>query len=240
MTVIIGFLGGLSMSLTERRRQFLQQLVGLYQKTTCPVHYITLAKALGVSKWTAYDMLRELEKLGYLSRDYIHDHGGAGRSQIVFVPTDKAVQLISLVYENRLVPAEWSEMERNMIGLLQELRHAEMGFAVSRLIETVSHTPNGITFCLSLLGLLTLFLSHAEEPVRTTVEQVILSLDQPRMRIIVFIGTMLGIVIQTVSDELGRETSRLIGRALCCVQELSESELIQLANFLSKALQQVQ
>lgn len=235
-----GFFGGMAVSLTRRRKQFLHHLMDVYQQTTRPVHYRTLASDMGVSQWTAYDMLRELEKLGYLSRDYIHDHGGVGRSRIVFVPTEKAVQLISRVCENRSTPAGWSEMEGRMIGLLQELRDAEMGPAVSRLIETVSHMPSGVTFCLSLLGLLTLFLGHAEEVIKTTVEQVILSLDQPRARILVFIGTMLGIVIQTVSDELEREMSRLIGRALSCVQELSDSELVGLVNFLSRALQQVQ
>ncbi|MBY6273613.1 MAG: DNA-binding protein, partial [Bacillaceae bacterium] len=39
------------MILTERRKQFLRKLVDLYQKTNVPVHYETLAKYIGVSKW---------------------------------------------------------------------------------------------------------------------------------------------------------------------------------------------
>ncbi len=51
-------------SLTERRKQFLQKLLDLYRRTNLPVHYESVAQALGVSKWTAYDMLKALEKLG--------------------------------------------------------------------------------------------------------------------------------------------------------------------------------
>lgn len=225
--------------MTERRKQFLQHLMGLYQKTQQPVHYETLANAVGVSKWTAYDMLRGLEKLGYLSRDYLHPRGGVGRSQVVFRPTEKAVQLVSRICDNPS-SSHGNETERDMIRLLQELQRAEMGLAMTRLIESVSQTPSGITFCLSLLGVLSLFLKNLDEPIRATVEHMTASLERPEARILVFIGVMFGIVIHSVKGELGQETARLIGRALSSIQELSEDERVRLADFLSEALRQVQ
>jgi len=73
--------------LTERRKQFLRGVVDMYRRTRLPVHYETLAERLGVSKWTAYDVLRALEEQGLLTRDYTVNRGEPGRSQIVFVPT---------------------------------------------------------------------------------------------------------------------------------------------------------
>jgi len=47
----------------------LDKIMNLYQQTKLPVHYGTLANKIGVGKWTAYDMVKELEKLHYLKRD---------------------------------------------------------------------------------------------------------------------------------------------------------------------------
>ncbi len=42
----------------------------IHQETGLPVHYVAVAERLEVSKWTAYDMLRQLEKSGYLEVEY--------------------------------------------------------------------------------------------------------------------------------------------------------------------------
>ncbi|MBE3555043.1 MAG: Lrp/AsnC family transcriptional regulator, partial [Thermicanus sp.] len=103
------------MILTERRKQFLQKLIDLYQMTNLPVHYETLAHALGVSKWTAYDMMRELEKQGYLSRDYALHPGEIGRSQIVFQPTEKASELFNLKRSEGINPEEWHITKKELL-----------------------------------------------------------------------------------------------------------------------------
>ncbi|WP_242824990.1 hypothetical protein [Dehalobacter sp. DCA] len=87
------------MNLTERRKQFLQQIIRLYEKSGLPVHYETLANLLGVSKWTAYDMLKELEKNDFLKRDYVVNPNVQGRSTIVFSPTPKANKLFGQTRE---------------------------------------------------------------------------------------------------------------------------------------------
>ena len=53
-----------------------------------PIHYSALAEHLGVSKITAYDMLRHLEEKGYISSHYqLEDEKtGPGRSKVVFSP----------------------------------------------------------------------------------------------------------------------------------------------------------
>ena len=52
------------MKLTRRRYQFLETLARLVEESGGPVHYGDVADSLDVSKWTAYDMMRELVDQG--------------------------------------------------------------------------------------------------------------------------------------------------------------------------------
>jgi hypothetical protein len=77
-------------SLTPRRLQALAALRELHAGTGSAVHYSSLAGRMGISVWTAYDLLLELEKLGLVRRSYNQDPHPSqrrGRSRILFVPT---------------------------------------------------------------------------------------------------------------------------------------------------------
>ena len=58
------------MKLTKRQEQFIENLIDLSQEIDGPIHYSTLAERLGVSPFTAYDMLRVLEKKGAVVSEY--------------------------------------------------------------------------------------------------------------------------------------------------------------------------
>ena len=52
------------------------------------MHYSAVAEPLGISAWTAYDLLRELERDGLVAASYTHRPGVAvGRTQVGFAPT---------------------------------------------------------------------------------------------------------------------------------------------------------
>ena len=52
------------------------------------MHYSAVAEPLGISAWTAYDLLRELERDGLALASYAHRAGVAvGRTQVGFAPT---------------------------------------------------------------------------------------------------------------------------------------------------------
>ena len=91
----VGHLSGIVMKLTARQEAFLQNLIMLYQSDATPVHYTVLAEQLDVNRYTAYDMLKVLEKKGYVASQYRakEGHSGPGRSEIVFAPTEKANHL---------------------------------------------------------------------------------------------------------------------------------------------------
>ena len=83
------------MELTRRQETFIYKLLDLYREIEDAVHYVLVAERLGVSKFTAYDMLRLLEKKGYVRSEYVLDphRSGPGRSTVVFRPTEKAQAL---------------------------------------------------------------------------------------------------------------------------------------------------
>jgi Mn-dependent DtxR family transcriptional regulator len=53
--------------ITRRRMDFLRIIKQLYESTNLPVHYVRVAQLLGISKWSAYEMLKNLEKEGLVS-----------------------------------------------------------------------------------------------------------------------------------------------------------------------------
>ena len=57
--------------LTPRQRAFLDKLFDLYHEHQGPVHYSLVAERLGVNKFSAYDMLKLLEKKGVARSDYV-------------------------------------------------------------------------------------------------------------------------------------------------------------------------
>lgn len=80
------------MKLTRRQEEFVKKLLELKQEFDGPIHYSLLAERLGVSPFTAYDMLCLLEAKGYVTSAYQlpPDKCGPGRAERVFYPGEMA------------------------------------------------------------------------------------------------------------------------------------------------------
>ena len=83
------------MKITTRQKEFLQSLIDLYQEKGSSIHYSEVARKMGVSKWTAYDMLQLLHKEGFLEVEYLIPESDndkwakLGRSTITFFPSKR-------------------------------------------------------------------------------------------------------------------------------------------------------
>ena len=88
------------MDLTRRQEEFVRSLLDLYGELQEPFHYSELADRLGVSRFTAYDMLRVLEEKGIVTSHYQLDEGrsGPGRSTVVYRPTHRARRILEDVF----------------------------------------------------------------------------------------------------------------------------------------------
>jgi Mn-dependent DtxR family transcriptional regulator len=95
----------LKLTLTGRRKEFLTAIQETYAATGEPLHYEDIARLLGVSKWTAYDMVRELAKQGLVSIEYTTNQSEkqVGRSRLAIRPAVASSFFISLPEESARV-----------------------------------------------------------------------------------------------------------------------------------------
>lgn len=84
------------MKLTVRQQVILIKFLEYFAKSQAPVHYEALAKELGLSKSTTYDMLKLLESKDLLRAVYVipPDPEIHGRSKAMFVPAEKSIDLV--------------------------------------------------------------------------------------------------------------------------------------------------
>jgi hypothetical protein len=80
-------------TLTPRRGDTLLTLRRLTSANAAGVHYSEVGAAMGISAWTAYGLLRELERVGLVRRAYAVPTGIklGGRSRILFRPVAAVV-----------------------------------------------------------------------------------------------------------------------------------------------------
>ena len=127
------------MRLTRRQDIFIHKLLDLYRESENAVHYALVAERLGVSKFTAYDMLRLLEKKGYVTSEYTlaPQRSGPGRSTILFRPTEKARALLHRLAGDTSDSADWAQIkahavERARQGYFEDPKLAEAILARER------------------------------------------------------------------------------------------------------------
>jgi len=114
-----------AIKLTVRQKIFLIRLVEVFSKTRQPVHHSALAKALGLSKSTTYDMLKLLESKGWIYSIYAVADAPRkqGRSKIMFLPTEWSIEEVfrPLGGEN----AEGEQTKEFLIRFLEKQRKNE-------------------------------------------------------------------------------------------------------------------
>jgi DNA-binding MarR family transcriptional regulator len=144
--------------LTARQRAFLDKLLELYRERKGPVHYSDVAERLGVNRFSAYDMLKVLEKKGFAASSYAlaAGHSGPGRSMVVFAPTPQASAISSSGIEDSGPNEDWSRV-RELI--LTKLRHAGEANYRETLNDLLARLPDAnapLTFCAEMVGALLL------------------------------------------------------------------------------------
>lgn len=143
------------MRLTDRSKEFLAALRKLCHEQSGPVHYEAVAKAVGVSKWTAYDMLRKLANDGLVGAEYILNRQSRtpGRSMVMFRPADDSDR----ASECRCEPAhggshlpfgeELFRIKRGLLSCLCELRSSAPKDLWQSLTEKLDDAKGPAAFC---------------------------------------------------------------------------------------------
>jgi hypothetical protein len=220
------------MDLTRRKKQFLDKLMALYQQTKLPVHYETLAQKIGVSKWTAYDMAKELEKLNYLKRDYVLNKGGTGRSQVVYLPTQKAYDLFAETSLKKISPNEWEVTKTSVKNFLDSLKGLSRREAIQKILEEISITKIHIKVCAYMIELLLIHLKGLGKKTEALIKNLVHGAPSSEMKLTTFVASIVGIIVQDMNDDLGVEVTEVVSRYLTYIHTLSENEKEMLIDFL--------
>ena len=151
--------------LTARQRAFLDKLLELYREHRGPVHYSDVAERLGVNRFSAYDMLKVLEKKGFASSSYTlrsstaaaaGGHAGPGRSIIVFAPTPEAATALGSQSEESALGEDWQRVRELVLSKLAQARDASPRAALSELLARLPHTDAPLNYCTEMIGALLL------------------------------------------------------------------------------------
>jgi hypothetical protein len=125
---------GIEGGLTPRRGETLGVLRRLAAETGGGVHYSDVAGAMGISAWTAYGLLRELERAGLAARSYAvaadeprRSARRGGRSRILFSPSGGALPPLELVDQLRRAVERFSAIADESVAARLYLAEALQG-----------------------------------------------------------------------------------------------------------------
>ncbi len=153
------------MKLTGRQSMFLSRFLDLYRQAQHPLHYSVVAESLGVSKITAYDMLRLLEDRGLVASEYRLPEGsrGPGRSSIVFYPTEKATELISKLAGEAWDRGEWEEAKRRILQALREGKGTDYSALLDEILLRIPERKSPMLFVTEMITAAILSLNQLRE-----------------------------------------------------------------------------
>ncbi len=145
------------MELTGRQEAFIRNLVDLYLEHAEPIHYSRLAERLGVSPFTAYDMMKLLEERGYVRSEYQLPEGKpqTGRSIIVFAPTPKAHQVIAELTADA-PQGDWEDVKDALLDRVRSGRFEDSDVVIDVLARVPQDDPPVLRYCTEVATVLTL------------------------------------------------------------------------------------
>ena len=245
------------MKITTRQKEFLQTLIDLYQQKGSPIHYSEVAQKLGVSKWTAYDMLQLLHKEGLLEVEYLipesdnYKWGKLGRSTITFFPTKKGYTVSNLSQRN--LPAKTSELNKLKKEIIQKFEEIKGKFNLKDLFKEALQTKSPLIFCACVLLILILLIKKITEGIA---EIKLLSQVIPpdatntyiELALIVFVGMCFGVLtkyINNIPKYVTGSNNNLDEYAVYIqtynqyVSQMDEKEQKSLLDFLRETLEEI-
>ena len=148
------------MELTRRQEEFLRTLLDLYHEEREPLHYSALAERLGVSRFTAYDMLRLLEEKGFATSTYhlAEDKSGPGRSEVVYEPTERAHGLMARL-TGEVDNEDWEAVKEHILARVRRAAAqplVEKNLADEMLARVPPDEPEVLRYCVEVMTIIAL------------------------------------------------------------------------------------
>lgn len=243
------------MKITTRQREFLKTLIDLHQQKDSSVHYSEVALKMGVSKWTAYDMLQLLHKEGFLEVEYIipesdnYEWSKLGRSTITFYPTKKGYDISSPTKQK--ISTNITELKKIKKEITQKFEELKGKLNIRDLFKKALQSKSPFIFCACLLLLLILLTKKITEGVTEIklISQVVphtTTNTYTELALIVFAGMCLGVLAKYVSkipttygnNDLDEYTN-YIQTYNQYVSQMNKEEQKSLLDFLKETLNEI-
>jgi len=153
-----------SVRLTFRQKAFLDKVLDLYHEMREPLRYSLVADRLGVSKSTAYDMLRLLERKGLVAAEYVlpKETSGPGRSNVVFFPTAQAAEVFSQLTTGISEEEEWKKVKARVLNGLRQGEAPEYNDLLRDLLAMIPEARSPLVSCAEITTALLISLKEAK------------------------------------------------------------------------------
>ncbi|NPV73405.1 MAG: Lrp/AsnC family transcriptional regulator [Pelotomaculum sp.] len=227
------------MTLTRRRKEFLQKIKKIYENTGIPVHYIDVAKALGVSKWTAYDILKKLENDGYLHSQYSvsREERTSGRSVLLFLPTSKAGELFPKEKEEIDYMEEWHAARKKLLEIFEKAKMHGSKKTIEDILTDMPAAGAPLVICAHIIAILIVCLQNLGVKAINTMKNLLHPAHRPELNLSLFAGTALGAAVKNMHDVINGRLADEVGRLHKYISEFSLNENRLLVKFLDEALE---
>jgi hypothetical protein len=226
------------LKLTPRQQAFLDKLFELYRELKKPAHYSTVADALGVNKFSAYDMLKVLEEKEMVASTYVlnDEQNGPGRSQVLFYPTHKAAQFLTELKDEMRYSSDWQNTKENILHQLEESCHNNSVEAIREALSKLPDVKTPLNYCAGMISVLVLNLERMrDQNLRPALEAIT---TKGRVGLAALAGLSLASALATDPDDASLTEKWLANTKRFQTQlgELSEESVTKLSAFLSDAM----
>ncbi len=222
------------MKLTSRQKAFLSQALDLYQELRRPFHYSEIAQRLGLSSFTAYDMLRVLEGRGLVRSQYmLKETSGPGRARIRFSPTARAMEILHHLAGNAADQEEWEKAKARVLTRLRQRKTSDCRDLAQDLLSRVPEARSPLVFCAQVIAALLISVREIKHRLgKHGPIAMLLSTPPSRLGLGLLAGLALGLILidQFYHQTFGNFQS-LIERYELSLQQLSPENLEQLQDF---------
>lgn len=228
------------MPLTRRQEEFIQKLIDLSDEFDGLIHYSLLADHLGVSPFTAYDMLCMLERKGFAISEYQlpADRKGPGRAERLFSPSAQALEREAQLSYSTNVDA--AKKNGHAQSILTRLRSG-MGLDKEVLQATLARMPsNGnqdLAFCTEVMqiGLLRMQADPGWPKFRKVATRIFLSSAGPQQDLLLLNGVLVGFLAHAHPGE--GDWMQFLTEQMQHVNEILLSISAEESNQLAEAIQ---
>ncbi|NLW07674.1 MAG: hypothetical protein GX039_06825, partial [Clostridia bacterium] len=193
-------------------------------------------------KWTAYDMLLELEKQGFLERRYVVNSNEKipGRSLLKFVPTLRADSISKEGKEEDSVNADWQHARGKLLKTLSNLLPREANKVVGKLLAEIPGKEQPVINCAYVLTILLVLLKVLEEKAIQLLQHALQKVPRPEIGLFLVAGTGFGLLANPASQaSVSSQLSAYVSNLQDQITTLSGGEHKLLLEFIHEALDKI-